>query len=175
MRPRENLTDQRQGRLVVLRRASKWKTHGKTLWLCRCVCGREVKVRHAYIQSGSTRSCGCLKAETARRAIGNLRPHRFDEWDALLSMLESNVTRFPQTPREIRSDFERQWGSCQERRFWRALRTLVDQGRIAQRGISQQPSSVYVRCVPWHRNLAECIATAAATFAVYEQGFRRAA
>lgn len=175
MRQREDLTGRRQGRLVVDRRVSDWMTHGNTVWLCRCDCGSAVLVKHGYIQSGSTRSCGCFKRDTNRRKIETIRPRDFEEWHALLDTLEGVVTRFPQTPGQIRAEFDRQWGSCQDRRFWRALRALLDQGRICRQGIAQQPSSMYVRCVPWHRNLAECIAAAAATFAVYELGMRRSA
>lgn len=60
-----NLSGQRFERLVVLeRRGSKW---GKSLWLCRCDCGGEALVTGNDLREARTSSCGCLRAESARR------------------------------------------------------------------------------------------------------------
>ncbi len=58
------------GRLVALRpsspkramRAVKIRT-----WLCRCTCGRQVVVTETQLtrRQRGTRSCGCLKTESA--------------------------------------------------------------------------------------------------------------
>jgi len=34
-----------------------------TMWLCRCSCGNEIRVRACRVRNGATRSCGCLAAE----------------------------------------------------------------------------------------------------------------
>jgi hypothetical protein len=39
----------------------------KRWYLCRCECGTEVEVRAQNLRSGNTKSCGCLKRETAVR------------------------------------------------------------------------------------------------------------
>ncbi len=46
------------GRLTVIRSLG----YGG-LWLCRCVCGATGQWRGAALNSGNTKSCGCLKAE----------------------------------------------------------------------------------------------------------------
>lgn len=57
-----SLVDQRFGRLVVLERAPN-KSHGNTLWRCRCDCGAEVMVQGASLRSGRAVSCGCFAVE----------------------------------------------------------------------------------------------------------------
>ena len=58
-----DMTGEKVGRLTVLARAEK-KVHGRVGWLCKCVCGREVKVSGKDLRSRHTRSCGCLAVET---------------------------------------------------------------------------------------------------------------
>ena len=55
-----DLTQQRFGRLVVIRRAEE-NQNGRTTWLCRCSCGNEVSVTRDHLISGGTQSCGCLR------------------------------------------------------------------------------------------------------------------
>ena len=38
-----------------------------TVWTCRCDCGNAVEVGRNHLLSGNTRSCGCLRKETAAR------------------------------------------------------------------------------------------------------------
>lgn len=62
----KDLTGQRFGRLVVL---GPWPPvpGGRTRWRCLCDCGEEVIAGSGYhLTSGNTRSCGCLKRDTAR-------------------------------------------------------------------------------------------------------------
>lgn len=43
------------------------------LILCQCICGNVVTVRQAHLKTGGTRSCGCLKSESAiKRVWGDL-------------------------------------------------------------------------------------------------------
>ena len=56
----KDLTGQRFGKLTVVSRVQGVKP---TTWLCQCDCGKFVKVRRGNLVSGSTRSCGCLRAE----------------------------------------------------------------------------------------------------------------
>ncbi len=51
------LKGQRFGKLVVLEEAGEDK-HRKTLWLCRCDCGREVIINGSSLKSGNTKNCG---------------------------------------------------------------------------------------------------------------------
>lgn len=54
-RPKD-MTGQRFGQLVVIRRAPS--RDGRTYWLCRCDCGEEVEVNRSNLISGRQTSCG---------------------------------------------------------------------------------------------------------------------
>ena len=51
----------RIGHLRVEEATSQHK-NGYTIWRCRCDCGNETVVRQTNLQSGKTKSCGCLQA-----------------------------------------------------------------------------------------------------------------
>lgn len=53
-------TDQRFGRLEVIGRAAR---SPGVWWSCRCDCGNIVTAKGGNLQSGNTRSCGCLQRE----------------------------------------------------------------------------------------------------------------
>lgn len=62
----KDLTGQRFGRLVVVRRVEDYvQSNGKkeVQWLCNCDCGGKAIVRRSHLQSGCTQSCGCLFKE----------------------------------------------------------------------------------------------------------------
>ena len=61
-----DLTGQRFGRLVAMRRADVRVNDGAA-WLCRCDCGRWSNVKGLRLRRGTTRSCGCLQAQIRRR------------------------------------------------------------------------------------------------------------
>lgn len=54
---RGDLTGRRFGRLIALEYAGRQGR--KTLWHCRCDCGKEVVVQRSSLISGNTTSCGC--------------------------------------------------------------------------------------------------------------------
>lgn len=56
------------GKLTVLSYAGKQA--GMHRWNCRCACGKETIVGQTLLQTGKTRSCGCLQTETL---IDNLK------------------------------------------------------------------------------------------------------
>lgn len=57
---KEDLTDKRFGRLVVIRHFYK---HNK--WICQCDCGNITHVGGTALKIGFTKSCGCLNSEMA--------------------------------------------------------------------------------------------------------------
>lgn len=59
-----NLIKQRFGRLIVLSRQGS--IGKKVSWLCLCDCGNKKLVTSYRLQSGQTKSCGCLQRELAR-------------------------------------------------------------------------------------------------------------
>jgi len=39
------------------------------VWLCRCKCGNLYRVRLQRLESGTTKSCGCLRREMGKERI----------------------------------------------------------------------------------------------------------
>lgn len=64
-----DLTGQRFGKLIVLRKSGK-NRHYHTIWDCVCDCGNSTKVKTSNLNSGNTKSCGCLTLEM----IGDKHP-----------------------------------------------------------------------------------------------------
>lgn len=62
-----DLTGQRFGRLVVLKRGVATDGRGEAFWLCQCDCGSITTVSGYGLRSGRTRSCGCLVRETVSK------------------------------------------------------------------------------------------------------------
>lgn len=59
-----DLTNQRFGKLVVIKRAPN--KNKRTMWLCKCDCGNEIEIRSDQLRGGITKSCGCLHIEQAK-------------------------------------------------------------------------------------------------------------
>ncbi len=55
------------GRLTVKEYAGKW--NGIHRWKCVCDCGNETVVGQTALQSGKTKSCGCLQAEVYKKNL----------------------------------------------------------------------------------------------------------
>jgi hypothetical protein len=61
---KEDLSGRRYGRLLVIEYAET-KNYSRQ-WRCRCECGAETQVSTSKLNSGNTRSCGCLFTDMAR-------------------------------------------------------------------------------------------------------------
>lgn len=61
-RQRIDITGARFAHLLIISFAGLARKK-KALWLCRCDCGREKVILGESLRAGSTRSCGCKKAE----------------------------------------------------------------------------------------------------------------
>lgn len=59
-----DLTGQRFGRLVALQFVGR--VNDRTLWRCKCDCGKETITGYSNLYSGITRSCGCLGDENRK-------------------------------------------------------------------------------------------------------------
>lgn len=66
-RPALDLTGNRYGRLVAIRRDGSCPKTSNARWLCRCDCGVEKTYRGDHLRRGTSRSCGCLNAELSRQ------------------------------------------------------------------------------------------------------------
>lgn len=63
----KDLVGRRFGRLTVV--SYEGKTAGMHRWRCRCDCGKETVVGQTLLQSGRTKSCGCLQAAVHRENL----------------------------------------------------------------------------------------------------------
>ena len=68
----------RCGRLVILSLSPQEKDR-KLRYLCRCDCGREKIITASNLTNGSTRSCGCLRGETAAQRTAQSRKNMLVE------------------------------------------------------------------------------------------------
>lgn len=59
----KDMTGLRFGRLTVISPTKKRDAHGVVYWLCKCDCGNDAVVNGTNLRKGSTKSCGCLRAE----------------------------------------------------------------------------------------------------------------
>lgn len=65
-----DLTNQKFGKLTVIKRVENKGKH--TYWLCQCDCGNYKEVRGSHLKSGKIQSCGCLREETfLKNEVGN--------------------------------------------------------------------------------------------------------
>ena len=60
-----DLFGRRFGRLVVLSDSGERASNRKVMWHCICDCGNKVNVQTSHLNSGGTKSCGCLQKEIA--------------------------------------------------------------------------------------------------------------
>lgn len=58
----KDITGQRFGRLTALYRDG-YSNGWQPMWVCRCDCGKEVRVDKGNLMRGRTRSCGCLRRD----------------------------------------------------------------------------------------------------------------
>ncbi len=67
-----DITGQRFGRLVVVKRDGTCKVSGHALWFCKCDCGNTVTTLSTSLRRHLTKSCGCYQKHIARdRYINN--------------------------------------------------------------------------------------------------------
>lgn len=77
---RKDLTGLVFGRLTVLYQVEDYINHnGKhtAKWHCKCECGGVIDVAAYNLQSGSTKSCGCLQDESRRNGLIDLVGMKF--------------------------------------------------------------------------------------------------
>lgn len=63
----KDMKGQRFGRLVAIEHVG-FASNCVTLWRCKCDCGNETIVRQGNLNSGTTRSCGCLDIDRTKEA-----------------------------------------------------------------------------------------------------------
>lgn len=77
-------TGERYGRLTVVCATEERKTSGNNaIWLCRCDCGKYVKVPSSELRDGArTKSCGCLRrsSESKNKTHGGTHERLYTVW-----------------------------------------------------------------------------------------------
>ena len=63
------LTGKKFDRLTVIKKDEDRKNH----WICKCDCGNIVSVLDFYLIHGKTKSCGCYRADRARKHLEKIR------------------------------------------------------------------------------------------------------
>lgn len=64
-----NLTNKQFGKLTVISSTEMRTTKGNQIWKCRCDCGNICYISTNHLQSGNTKSCGCLQGQS----VGELK------------------------------------------------------------------------------------------------------
>ena len=77
----KDLSGMRFGKLVVISRASN--IGRRSAFNCKCDCGNSCIVKSDHLKNGSTRSCGCLKAEGNNRKHNMSHSKLYNSWRAM--------------------------------------------------------------------------------------------
>lgn len=70
--PKENLIGKRFGLLTVISMTGE-KRDDNFVWHCRCDCGKTKDTTTHLLNSGDSKSCGCLHIKTARERVEKIR------------------------------------------------------------------------------------------------------
>lgn len=92
MQKYKDMTGQRFGRLIVLRRVEN-DAQGNAQWLCRCDCGNEKVVRGGMLRQGKTVSCGCLLSERSRDRMTKMLTKHGQSGTPLYNVWSSMIDR----------------------------------------------------------------------------------
>lgn len=80
---KDDLTNQRFGRLTVLGDVGKRTGKGRVLWHCLCECGRVTFVRGDHLKNEEIRSCGCLNEEKNHQRFKDLTNTETDNFKVI--------------------------------------------------------------------------------------------
>lgn len=87
----KDITGKKFGRLTVIRFTGKTKWE-KRIWLCECECGNKIETYSHTLATGNTKSCGCLKRDTAgsqKRTHGLSRSKEYKSWSCIIQRCEN--------------------------------------------------------------------------------------
>lgn len=90
MRPRDDLTGQRFGRLIVVKYAGKNHSN-HSFWSCKCDCGAEKVIAAYHLRRGDAQSCGCLAKERLSQTHtthGETNTRLFNIWTGMKARCE---------------------------------------------------------------------------------------
>lgn len=112
--PLKDFVGKRFGKLTVIEYAGK--RNGMHRWKCRCDCGEETMVGQTLLQTGKTRSCGCLQASTF---VDNLKLCE----GTSVTILEANKRR------RISSNTSGYTGVCQNKKTGKWVAQITFKGK----------------------------------------------
>lgn len=98
-----DLTGKTFGRLTVIGEAGRSKA-GYALWKCRCECGNFKIVQSRHLNSGASKSCGCLMYETQMRNRRDNTKHGYAHNELLYGVWKNMKARC-YNPANNRSQF----------------------------------------------------------------------
>ena len=88
----EDITGQRFGRLIVIKKADNYG-NGNYKWLCKCDCGNEKEIEKSSLIAGLTKSCGCLHNEGNRKTHGGKHTRLYHIWLNMKARCYNNNTK----------------------------------------------------------------------------------
>lgn len=99
---RSNLTGRKFGRLTVVRQSLADSSQQSLVWECQCDCGNTRTVATGNLTSGNSKSCGCLRVETAITAGLRRRRHghntrnspTYRSWSQMRKRCKSDLPRY---------------------------------------------------------------------------------
>lgn len=78
------ITGERYGRLTIIKELQPETKYKRRVFLCKCDCGNETKVKLDHIKRGTTTSCGCYKKEI--KTTHGLSTHRLrNVWKCMMA------------------------------------------------------------------------------------------
>lgn len=104
----KDISGQKFGKLTALypliKNGSKIKDRWRSIfWVCKCECGGTKKVTSGHLNSGDTRSCGCITS-IMQSALTNIIQDLFNAHEVLTNVKSINWLRNPQTKRNLEID-----------------------------------------------------------------------
>lgn len=82
-----NIMNKKFGRLLVVEDTQESKK-GNKIWLCKCDCGKTIKVMSISLRNGNTQSCGCLKKEKIKKSNTKHNKSKTSEYYAWSNMIQ---------------------------------------------------------------------------------------
>lgn len=76
----KDLTGQKFGYWEVVSRDDEKSKHGHRMYLCRCVCGKEKKLRGSMLTSGASISCRCITFIDKNKKHGMSNTRTYNTW-----------------------------------------------------------------------------------------------
>jgi hypothetical protein len=88
-----DLSGLKYGRLTAIKADGfiRFGSGTKLIWLCKCQCGKSIKVTTGSLRSGNTKSCGCFRDEEIRKSSNKNSTHKMSQtelygsWSAMIT------------------------------------------------------------------------------------------